>query len=106
MLDYGNPPSRSTTLDSETDTNGEAHFALSDPVPSSFRCTVYYDWRRWKGSGMYGANGTIDDLIQKGILAHYSEKSPRMVKPKPGEIVFMIRPWSFCGRILARLMSP
>jgi len=70
------PPRYDTTLNLETDVNGEAHFRLPDPAPAHLSAQVHLPSERWRcGCGILAV---IQDLIQKGAveLPGASRKSP------------------------------
>jgi hypothetical protein len=59
------PEKRPATANLKTDSNGEAHFELPEPVPVHFSAQARLDWSRWKcGCGILGST---DDLLRKGV---------------------------------------
>jgi len=84
------PATYDAVLNLETDANGEAHFKLPEPAPVHFSAQVKVDWSHWKcGCGVLGST---DDLVRKGIVGPMattdSNKSARLLKSTPGEILF------------------
>jgi hypothetical protein len=96
------PAKYDAVLNLETDANGEAHFKLPEPPPVHFSAQARVDWSHWKcGCAIMGST---NDLIQKGIVgpvaAIDSKKYAALLKPAPGQILFVARPLSLIERLL------
>jgi hypothetical protein len=95
------PARYDTTLNLETDVNGEAHFRLPDPAPAHLSAQVHLTSGHWRCR--CGILAVTQHLIQKGAVeppGGVSKKSGVSVKAAPGEIVFVARPLSFFERLL------
>lgn len=89
---------------SETDVNGGARFTLPDPPPAHLSVDARLTSEYWYcGCGLLVVT---KELIQKGIVegaAFSSANSP--VTAEPGEVVFVVRPFTFIERLLYPLLK-
>jgi hypothetical protein len=101
------PQKRPAALNFETDSNGEAHFKLPEPVPAHFSAQARLDESRWKCA--CGILGSTDDLLRKGagwpVATTHSKKSADLFNPVPGGILFVARPLSFFERLFYPIMK-
>lgn len=96
------PAKYDAVLNLETDVNGEAHFKLPEPPPAHFAAQARLDWSHWKcGCGIMAST---NDLVQKGTLGPVPPADSKvrafLLKPVPGEILFVAWPLSFLERLL------
>jgi hypothetical protein len=99
------PAKYDTTLNMETDVNGEAQFRIPEPAPAKFAAQVHIDWTRWHcGCAVLAVT---QDVIQEGIVESVADlrKSPVPRKAIPAEILFVARPVSLFERMLPPFMK-
>jgi hypothetical protein len=105
--DKETPADYDAFLNSETDTNGEAHFKLPEPPPVHFSALVRVDEWRWKCGCRILVS--TNDLAQKGIVGPLAETDSKKyaahLKPTPGEILFAAWPSAFFERLLYPFMK-
>jgi hypothetical protein len=103
------PPAQyDQTLRFETDVNGEARFQLSEPVPAHLTASVDITEEHWFCGCLLSV--ATQDVVQKGITGPkpgYGWIGPHAsVKPVPGEILVLARPWTPFERIWIPLLAP
>ena len=95
------PANYSARFQLETDANGEAEFQLPDPAPAHVAAQAHLTFEHWH-CGCAALENT-QDLIQKGFtagLATGSTPTGASAKARPGEILFVARPFTFFERLL------
>ncbi len=88
----------------ETDQNGEARFTLPSPSPEHFFFYVELGSPYWYCS----CNGIprTEKVAQTGIVQSAASKySHKSFEPKPGEVLIVVRKFSFIDRLLYPLMK-
>jgi hypothetical protein len=88
-------------LQLQTDQNGEAVFNLPEPAPMDLDIRVKLKSEYWHCGCM--ALVVPKDIIQKGFTT--ATEASGGLKPGPGEILFVARPYSLWERILAPLVK-
>jgi len=89
----------------KTDANGVAQFSLPQPQPA----------RLWVGAGLPSeywfcacatrAFANTQEVIERGITGRLDSKSSKVPDAKPGEIVFVARPYNLFYRLMAPLLK-
>ena len=88
----------------ETDQNGEAKFTLPSPSPEHFFFYAELGSSYWYCS----CNGIprTEKVAQTGIVQSAASKySHKSLEPKPGEVLIVVRKFSFIDRLLYPLMK-
>lgn len=102
------PVKYNTLVTSKTDAEGEAHFTLPTPAPVSLAAQVYLSTPYWHCVPCLVLT-TTEEVIQKGIVGPLpqvkSKKVAAAIKPVPGQILFVARPFSFLERLLYPLLK-
>ena len=85
-----------------TDSNGEAQFELPKPAPAYFYVRAVLSIPRWDCTCVVRV--PTEEVMHKGFMtgSPYAERTPakKSIQPKPGEILFGLRPTPWWWRIL------
>jgi hypothetical protein len=85
-----------------TDANGEAQFELPKPAPSYFYVRAVLSIPHWDCTCVVRVS--TEELMHKGFMTRspYAERTPakESMQPKPGEVLFGLRPTPWWWRIL------
>ncbi len=91
----------------KTDADGKARFTLPEPFPA--RLTVYVSLEAehwWCGCSVSAATS---DVVKNGLVGPedgYVRGKAWRVKPLPGEVIILARPWGVLARILIPILAP
>lgn len=88
-----------------TDANGEAKFELPKPAPTYFYVLADLSGPRWDCFCLVRVS--TEEMTQKGFMTRsaYSARTTPSVQPKPGEILFEVRPTPWWMQILYPLLK-
>jgi hypothetical protein len=85
-----------------TDANGEVRFELPEPSPDYFYVRAVLSIPNWDCTCVVRVS--TEEVMYKGLMAGspYAERTPakKSIQPKPGEILFCLRPTPWWWRIL------
>jgi hypothetical protein len=85
-----------------TDANGEAHFELPNPAPAYFYVRAVLSDAHWDCTCLVRVS--TEEVVRKGFMtiSPYAEHKPsaKSIQPKPGEVLFGLRPTPWWWRIL------
>jgi len=85
-----------------TDANGQAQFELPKPAPDHFYVRAVLSDSHWDCTCL--ARVSTEEMIQRGhmVTSPYAARNPATtsIQPKPGEILFGLRPLPLWMRIL------
>lgn len=94
-----NPTKDGTPHYLETDANGEAHFILPKPAPAHLGIQVRLTSKYWHCACV--ALVTTQDVVNRGIVQPYEPKASAIpLQVEPGEVLFVIRPFTFLEHLL------
>ena len=83
----------------ETDANGDAHFILPKPAPAQLGVRVHLTSKYWHCACV--ALVTTEDVVKKGIVQPYEPTASAIpLQVEPGEILFVVRPFTFLEHLL------
>ena len=84
----------------ETDAKGEAHFILPEPAPAHLGVQVRLTSEYWHCACV--ALVTTQDVVEKGIAQPYEPTAASAIplQVKPGEVLFVVRPFTFLEHLL------
>jgi hypothetical protein len=99
------PEKYESKLSLETDANGVAQFALPQPAPAHLWVGAGLPSQYWFCSCNTRALEGTQELIEKGIVGRLDSKSSKVPDAKPGQIVFVARPYNLLERILYPLLK-
>ena len=107
QLLYEKPPQTSPPLRIETDASGEAHFRLPDPPPDRLDVKLALTSEHWHcGCWVMAHTG---DVIDKGVVdatpPNKAKASAAPANAGPGQIVFIVRPFTFSEKLLYPLVK-
>jgi hypothetical protein len=104
---YEKPPKASSPLRIETDANGEAQFRIPESPPEHLDVKLALTSEHWHCGCWVMAD--TEDVIHKGIVeATPPDKAKASTTPanaEPGEIVFIVRPFTFFEKLLYPLVK-
>lgn len=91
----------------ETDVNGNAQLSLPEPAPQHIGITVHLTSEHWHCVCL--ALAETQNVIQEGVIVGRVGSQLRIrgqiVKAKPGEVLFLARPFTFLERLLYPLVK-
>jgi hypothetical protein len=99
------PEKYDSKLSLETDANGVAQFTLPQPPPAHLWVGAGLPSRYWFCSCATNAFTATQELMEKGIVGRLDSKSSKVPDAKPGQIVFVARPYNLFFRILYPLLK-
>jgi hypothetical protein len=92
-------------LQLRTDEKGEAKFTLPDPPPAHLWVGAGKPSEEWFCACATPAFASTQDVMKNGLLEKLPSKSSKIPEAKPGEIVFVARPYNLFYRLLAPLLK-
>ena len=83
-----------------TDANGEAQFELPKPAPTYFYVRAVVSIPHWDCICLVRVS--TDEVMHKGFIISDARRTPdtKSIRPKPGEVLFGLRPTPWWWRIL------
>jgi hypothetical protein len=104
---YDKPPKASPPLRIETDANGEAQYRIPDPPPEYVDVRLALTSEHWHCGCWVMAH--TEDVISKGIVdatpPNKAKASTTPANAEPGQIVFIVRPYTFFEKLLYPLVK-
>jgi len=104
---YEKPPKASPPLRIDTDANGEAQFRIPEPPPERLDVRLALTSGHWH-CGCLVMAGT-EDVISKGFVdaapPNKAKASTAPANTEPGQIVFIVRPFTFFEKLLYPLVK-
>ena len=100
------PSGAEMTMRAQTDSGGEASFALPQPTPAHLGVQVHLTSDNWRCACSMLAS--TEDVIRKGVTvtaANPKSTSSTRTDARPGEILFSARPLGFFERLLEPLVK-
>jgi hypothetical protein len=99
---YEKPPKASPSLHIETDADGQATFNIPEPIPEHIDVRVTLTSEHWHCA--CGVMADTQQILRNGILQAAPSKEPNAsgasAGARPGQIVFLARPFTFFERVL------
>ena len=89
-----------------TDANGEVGFDLPKPAPDYFFVHAVLSGSHW--DCYCGVRVSTEDLLRKGFLlmSAYAKRKPNpKIQPRPGELLFVLRPTPWWERLFWPLLK-
>ena len=89
-----------------TDTNGDATFELPKPAPADFYVRAALSGSEWDCTCTVRVS--TEEVVEKGFVvwSPYAERKPKpSIQPKPGLILFSLRPIPWYVRVLWPFLS-
>jgi hypothetical protein len=98
---YDNPAAAPSTVNTETDSNGEAQVSVPEPTPPHLNVKVTLTSEHWYCTCWLMT--VTEKVLQNGIVqtARTNDaNSSNGVKAKPGEVLFLARPFTLFERLV------
>jgi hypothetical protein len=93
------------TLHLKTDGDGVARLDLPQPLLAQLWAGAGLPSQYWRCSCATPAFAATPDVIEKGIVERLDSKNPKIPDAKPGEIIFVARPYNLFERLMAPLLK-
>jgi hypothetical protein len=104
---YEKPPQASPPLRIETDAHGEAQFSIPDPPPKSLDVRLALTSEHWHCGCwvMADPKTAIDKGFVDAVQPNKAKASTPPANPAPGQILFVVRPYTFFEKLLYPLIK-
>jgi hypothetical protein len=89
----------------KTDAHGLASFNLSQPAPAQLWVGAGLPSQYWFCACATRAFASTQEVIEKGITARVDSKRSKVPNAKPGQIIFVARPYNFFERLMYPLLK-
>jgi hypothetical protein len=89
----------------ETDADGVAQFTLPQPPPAHLWIGAGLPSEYWHCDCATAALANTQDLIEKGIGGRGDSTSSKIPSAKPGQVIFVARPYNLFERLVYPLMK-
>jgi hypothetical protein len=97
------PAKYDSNLHLQTDSNGDAKFALPQPAPEQLWVGAGLPSENWFCACSTRAYERTQDVVEKGIVG-LDPKNKLVLGRRPGQIIFVARPYNLFERLMAPLL--